>query len=438
MPPTDFTSMLSLFPFTASVLANGRLAIAGRALDALADQYSTPLYLFDAQTVRVQVDRLHALLAQRYPGPSAVAYAAKAYFSAGFARRLAQMGVELDVVSLGELRAARRAGFPAEALHQHGSNKSAEELRAALEWGIHAIVVDSLDELAFLEVLAQASGRAARIWLRVTPDLDVRTHAHIATGSADSKFGLHLENGQAAEAIRRARASRWLEPVGLHFHLGSQLSDAAPYRTAIGLLFDLAAQTGLELEEFSPGGGWGVRYTPADPPDDPAPWIDAVCGAVTEACAHRGWKLPRLVIEPGRWLVARAGVAVYTVGMQKETAAGEWIVAVDGGMADNPRPALYGSRYTACLASAPLAPGTRPARLAGRFCESGDVLIPEVDLPPVQRGDRLVMPAAGAYQLALASNYNLAPRPAVLWLEAGGETVLQVREQIDGIGWWGG
>ena len=382
---------------------------AGRGWMNWPISHGTPLYLFDAETVRGQVTGLQRLLAAHYPGPAAVAYAAKAYFSAGFAARLAGMGVELDVVSLGELNAARRAGFPAHAIHQHGNNKSTVELQAALEWGIRAIVVDNLDELAELEQLAAAHGRPARIWAGITPDLDVRTHPHIATGSADSKFGLHLKNGQAAEAMRRARASRWLEPVGLHFHLGSQLADPAPYREAVERVLALAESGGLPLEEFSPGGGWGVRYCEADTPDDPAPWIETVCEAVTAGCERCGWRLPRLVIEPGRALVARAGVAVYTVGTQKETAGGLRVVAVDGGMADNPRPALYGARYTACPVRNPLAKGERQVRLAGRFCESGDVLIPELALPDVHRGERLAIPVAGAYQLALASNYNLTP-----------------------------
>jgi diaminopimelate decarboxylase len=427
---------LSLFPVSAAVQPNGKLTIAGHDLDDLADAYGTPLYLFDAETLRGQVLRLKELLAVHYPGEAAVAFAAKAYFSAGFARRIATLGIEVDAVSLGEMRVARQAGFPAQAIHLHGNNKSADELETALAWDIHAIVVDSLDELGFLEGIAAARGHPAKVWLRVTPDLDVHTHPHIATGSGASKFGLHLENGQAAEAVQRARASRWLEPVGLHFHLGSQLSDTAPYRDAIERLLDLTEAGGLPLQEFSPGGGWGVRYTEQDPLDDPEPWIEAVCGSMAAGCARRGWRLPRLVLEPGRWLVARAGTAIYTVGTQKETGEGERVVAVDGGMADNPRPALYGARYTACPVADPLARDARPARLAGRFCESGDVLIPEVALPPVKRGDRLAMPAAGAYQLALSSNYNLAPRPAVLWLEAGRVDVLQERESIPGEGWW--
>jgi diaminopimelate decarboxylase len=433
---TESSSILSLFPITTSITSNGSLAVAGQGLDTLSDTYGTPLYLFDAETVRGQIATLQRLLASSYPGPAAVAYAAKAYFSARFAAHLAAMGVELDVVSLGELSAARQAGFPAQSVHQHGNNKSTAELRAGLEWGIRASVVDNLDELAELEQLAQALGRPARIWLRVTPDLDVHTHPHIVTASADSKFGLHLENGQAEDAIRRARASRWLDPVGLHFHLGSQLADPAPYREAVERVFALAESSALPLEEFSPGGGWGVRYTELDPPDDPAPWIETVCQAVVTGCERRGWRLPRLVIEPGRWLVARAGVAVYTVGTQKETASGAWVVAVDGGMADNPRPALYGARYTACAVRNPLAKSERNVRLAGRFCESGDVLIPEVALPAVHRGDRLAIPVSGAYQLALASNYNLAPRPAVLWLDGGRVEVLQERERVPGEGWW--
>jgi len=414
--------------------------IANQDLELLAGQYGTPLYLYDASTIRHQVETLKSLLKQAYPGDSLVAYAAKAYFSEGLSHKLAGMGVGIDVVSLGELDLALRGGFSPGVLHLHGNNKSEAELSAALEINAQAIVVDSLDELYFLEKLAArlAPNHKARIWLRVTPTVQGHTHAHIDTSGANSKFGLHIENGQAAAAVRYAQASTWLDLAGLHTHLGSQLFEPEIYREAIHQLYQLAQSENYPPREFSPGGGWGVRYTPADPDDHYAAWLEAVCGAVGEECSHLGWPLPRLVLEPGRSLVGRAGVALYRVGAQKTTPSGLRIVAVDGGLADNPRHALYQARYTALSVRQPEPAGsaTRPARLVGKFCESGDVLIPEVLLPPLERGDLIAVPVAGAYQLSMASNYNMAPRPAVLWLDEQGVEVLQKREVPYESGWW--
>lgn len=429
----------SLLPISANVSPQGVLTIANQDLERLAEQYGTPLYFYDAATIHRQANTLNGLLKQAYPGQSLVAYAAKAYFSEGMSRKLAAMGLGIDVVSLGELDLALRGGFTPGVLHLHGNNKSEEELAAALEIHAQAIVVDNLDELRLLESLAARRGKnKARIWLRVTPTVQGHTHAHIDTSGANSKFGLHIENGQAAEAIRYARASAWLDLVGLHTHLGSQFFEPKIYSEAVHQLYQLAQSENFQPQEFSPGGGWGVRYTPADPEDAYAPWLEAVCGAIIAECARLGWPLPRLILEPGRSLVGRAGVALYRVGAQKTTPSGLRIVAVDGGLADNPRHALYQAHYTALAvrqANASAA-GASAARLVGKFCESGDVLIPSVDLPQVERGDLIAVPVAGAYQLSMASNYNLAPRPTVLWLEESGVEVLQKREVPSESGWW--
>ena len=433
MPSINLTPLL---PISVNTSPQGILTIANQDLDLLADQYGTPLYLYDAATIHYQVNTLNKLLKQVYPGQSLVAYAAKAYFSEGFSRKLAAMGLGVDVVSLGELELALRGGFPPDAIHLHGNNKSEAELSAALQINAQAIVVDSLDELDFLEKLAARLNHKARIWLRVTPTVQGHTHAHIDTSGANSKFGLHIENGQAAAAIRYARASAWFDLAGLHTHLGSQLFEPHTYREAVHQLYQLAQSEDFRPQEFSPGGGWGVRYTAGDPDDHYALWVEAVCGTVVEECARLGWPLPRLVLEPGRSLVGRAGVALYRVGAQKTTPSGLRLVAVDGGLADNPRQALYQARYTA-LAVRQANPGAvTQARLVGKFCESGDVLIPEVFLPPVERGDLILVPVAGAYQLSMSSNYNLAPRPAVLWLAENGVELLQKREVPYELGWW--
>lgn len=430
------SGLFKLLPVSAGQNKAGFLTIADHSLRALVDQYGTPLYLYDQATLSLQVSRLRACLDQCYSGPWQIAYAAKAYFSLGIARKLAAHGLGVDVVSLAEMKIAHHAGFPVERIHLHGNNKSVEELALALEWGLQSIVIDSLDELDLLEQLAAEKKRKASIWLRISPDVQVDTHSFLQTAHSASKFGLGIDHGQAGEAIERARESRWLDLTGLHTHLGSQFCDAEPYRQAIRRIYALAEAHQLIPKEISPGGGWGVPYLPDQAEDDPQPWIAAVSAALQEACAKRGWELPRLVVEPGRWLMARAGTALYTVGAIKTTEDGTRFLAVDGGMADNLRPALYQAQYTACLPEQISAAAVQSYRVVGKFCESGDLLIADVHLPEARRGELLLIPVGGAYQLSMASNYNLASRPAVLWLEPGTVEVLQPREDPAENGWW--
>ena len=429
-------NQLDLFPLSTRLNSGGSLTIAGHELSDLAKQWGTPLYLYDAFTVQTQAESIRQLLFAAYPGASDITYAAKAYFSLGIARRLATLNLGVDVVSLGELEVARRAGFLPERVHLHGNNKGEAELKAAIEWGVQAIVVDSLEELTYLERLCAGMKRIARIWLRVTPGIHVDTHAYRQTAHPASKFGLPISDGQAAEGIRRGRASPWLKLTGLHTHLGSQVFETEPYQKAAEVLLELGDEAGWIPEEISPGGGWGVPYTLDDPEAAPQPWIDAIASTIAAGCARRGWPLPKLLVEPGRMIVGRAGVVVYTVGTSKTAADGTYLVAVDGGMADNLRPALYQARYTACRVDLPNSPITLKTTLVGKFCESGDQLISEVLLPPVERGDLVVMPVAGAYHLAMSSNYNLAARPAVLWLEPDKVSVLQLREDPCQLDWW--
>ena len=429
-------TLSDLLPVSASYSPEGALTIARQDLAGLAKQYGTPLYVYDGLTVRQQISTLQELLGHLYPGPAAeITYAAKAYFSLGFARRLAALGVGVDVVSLGELAVARQAGFSPQRVHLHGNNKSEQELVAALEWGVQAIVVDSLEELGFLSRLAQTQQIKGRVWLRIAPGITVDTHAYTQTAHPASKFGLPLQDGQAAEAIRQLDHHPWLVLTGLHTHLGSQFFEPEPYREAAARLAELAASAGIVPLEFSPGGGWGVPYNLDGKPNDPQPWVETVTSAVMHEFGRRGWPLPRLVVEPGRWIAARAGVAVYTVGTSKTAGDGTHFVAVDGGLADNIRPALYQAQYTALPVQKTGLPVSK-VTLVGKFCETGDILIPQVDLPPLQRGDLLAMPVAGAYQLSMSSNYNLAARPAALWLEDGLVEVLQRRELAETSPWW--
>ncbi|MBN1921229.1 MAG: diaminopimelate decarboxylase [Anaerolineae bacterium] len=432
---------MGLLPVTAR-WSDGRLSIAGHDLGALAREWGTPLYVYDGETVRQELAALRQALAAAYPGLTEITYAAKAYFAPRFASKLAALGLGVDVVSLGELHVAQRAGFAPEKLHLHGNNKSAAELRAALELNLQAIVVDSLDELMFLESLARGAHvgapvrRAPRIWLRITPGLTVDTHAYRQTGHHATKFGIPIAGGQAAEAIRYAQNSPYLNLVGLHTHLGSQIHEVGPYVEAIQMLYALARAENFTPEELSPGGGWHVRYTEDAPDTQLETWVQSVAAAVQAECQRDGNPLPRLILEPGRWLAARAGVALYTVGTCKTSGDGTRWVAVDGGMADNLRPALYSARYTAIVPERMEDVPTERVNLVGKFCESGDFLIENTLLPPVARGDLLALPVSGAYQLSMASNYNLAERPTVLWLKEDEIEVLQPREDILSAAWW--
>lgn len=426
---------LELLPVTARRAADGALFVGDCSLPDLAERYGTPLYIYDAATLDHLATSYQESLARSYPASWEVAYAAKAWLCTATARWTAARGLGLDVVSAGELAIALHAGFPARRVRFHGNNKRPSELAAALAAGVGRIVVDHAGELALLDELAQREGRRQPIWLRVNPDVDTDTHGHTRTGHAGSKFGLALAGGAAEAAAHQALACPGVELLGLHCHIGSQLRTAAPLVMAVQRLLDLATRlfdvTGWRLAELSPGGGWAVPYDPEQAADLPTvgAYAETVAAAVVEGCRQRGLDLPRLALEPGRSLAARAGVALYTVGGVKP--AGDTLYAfVDGGLADNPRPALYAARYTALLANRLSADPPQSVRIAGPYCETGDVWTHAVDLPPLQPGDLLAVPASGAYQLSMASNYNAALRPAVIWAENGHGRLVQRRETV--------
>lgn len=431
------THILDLFPQSASCDDQGNLLIASHSIPSLAEEYGTPLYIYDGKTIRDHISQIQSLLKEHYQGTTALAYAAKAYISPKFAAKLAQTKVELDTVSLAEMKLAIQNGFDPDLIHLHGNNKSIEELTFALENHIHAIVVDNGQELALLEELSKSRKMKAPVWLRITPDLHVDTHAHIETSAIDSKFGFHIDNGDAELAIRQAAASPHINLLGLHCHLGSQLFKQEPYKAAIKRILITASKCNYYPLEFSPGGGWGVPYTPAQPAADPAAWIVAVTEAVQEFYHAKRMAPPRLIVESGRWIVAQAGVAAYKIGFQKVLPTGERILSIDGGLADNPRKALYNAEYTAWIANKMNDPHFAAYQVVGKYCETGDVLIQSVKLPEPDYGDILAVPVSGAYQLSMASNYNLASRPAVLWLEEDRlPDILQRKEDLHESNWW--
>ena len=430
-----------IFPDTARA-RGAHLEIGGCDVTELAQRFGTPLYVYDATTVAARADGFRGALSSNYPGRSLVCFAAKAYCAPWLLRLVERHGLGLDVVSGGELHAALAVGFPVERIVFHGNNKTEEELERALGAKVGRIVIDNLDELAMLARLATARNTRQPVLIRVGPDIAAHTHAHLQTGAMDTKFGLGIASGQAAEGIRAALAEPSLDLRGIHAHIGSQIFDVATYEEAIERLFALASSLraeGFDLRELSPGGGFGVRYRPEDPssgtPGASLRTEDAIAqvGTLVAASARRhGYdRLPDLTIEPGRSLIASSAVALYRVGSVKRIPGGRTYVAVDGGMADNIRPTAYGAEYTAVLADRLDEPDETEVAVAGRYCESGDILIQRVRLPLPRRGDLLAIPVAGAYQLAMASNYNMAPRPAVVTVADGNARLVRRRETYD-------
>jgi diaminopimelate decarboxylase len=426
---------LKLFPSTACIGEEGELRVGGCSAPALAGEFGTPLYVFDEIMLRERCRAYRQALARHYAGWGRVAYASKAGLNLALAQLIEQEGLSLDVVSGGELFVARRAGFPAGRIHLHGNNKSPAELRAALDAGVERIVVDNMYELDLLERLAAERDVTVPIWLRLSPGVDVHTHDYRKTGLLDSKFGIPIETGQAQQAVAQALGSPHVELLGLHAHIGSQILEVAPFCVTADRLLGFAAGMkdayGFELRELSPGGGWGIAYRPDEDAASIDSYVEKVTQAVVQACRRFGLPLPALTLEPGRSIVGPAAVALYRVGARKEIPQVRTYVAVDGGMADNIRPALYGARYTAVAAEKAGQTPEETVTIAGRFCESGDVLIRDVELPRLEPGDLLAVPVVGAYSLPMASNYNLVPRPAVVLVRDGQAQLIQRRESLE-------
>ncbi len=424
-----------LWPTTTTV-EQGVLAIAGFNVLELVRTYGTPLYVLDGATIRTQAARYTAALRNAYAGASSIHYASKALLNVGLAQLLARLGLGLDVVSAGELQIAKHAGCDLSHVHLHGNGTPAGELQQALELGVGRIVVDNLDQLAALINLTKDRATPQPILLRIAPDVaDTAAHTHIQTGAAAAKFGLPIADGSAAEAVRQALKAKGLHLMGLHAHIGSQLRDWAALREAVTRLITFAAEQraerGWTLSELSPGGGLAVAYLPAETAPDIDVYATTLAQTVMQGCTRAGLPLPRLIIEPGRSLIARAGVSLYSVTGRKAVAGGPTYVHVDGGMGDNLRPALYAAGYTALVADQPLAKAAASVQISGRFCESGDVLIRDVALPPVEPGAVIALPVTGAYTLSMSSNYNGVPRPPLLLLDGAKIHVLQRRETID-------
>jgi len=425
-------SRIKLFPPESAVNDSGHLVIGGCDTVELAAQFGTPLYLFDELDLRNRCAEFKREFGQRY-ADTTVLYSAKAFINEAMAKLFNEEGLGLDVVSSGEISIVRAAGFPLERVYFPGNNKSAEELKLALEWGVGCIVVDNLHELKLLGEIAKEGSYTPAILLRLSPGVDPHTHRYIITGNLDSKFGVPM--AYAEEALTAAVAMPQLNLKGLHFHIGSQIAEFEPYQQAIDIVLGFAAEMkskhGFELKELSVGGGFAVQYTLDSPAPPISAYAQAITSSVTSGCQKFGLARPRLIIEPGRSVVARAGVALYTVGVVKDIPGVRCYVSVDGGMGDNIRPALYQARLEAVIASRMKAKAAGRFTIAGRFCESGDILIKDIELPKPAADDIIAVPVCGAYCLPLASNYNASLRPAVVMVRESKARLIRSRESFD-------
>lgn len=427
-----FSQLARIFPQSATTI-DGVLHVGGVSARELADAYGTPVIAYDAQHVRSAAQAWVDAFAQHAPG-TLVAYASKAFTSIGMLRLLGELGLGADVASEGELRVACAAGIPGERIVVHGNNKSRRELAAAIEAGVAFVVVDAADELDLLEEVARAAGRVQPVLVRVNPDIEVETHRYISTSHGGSKFGVPGED--AIDLLLRAGASEWLDPRGVHVHLGSQLLTPAPWREVLAWLatwaLRLRNEHGIELDVLDIGGGLGIAYTELQEPPTPADIAQAVHAALTEHWAGAGLTMPQLVVEPGRSIVGSAAVTLYSVGVVKETSDADIrYVNVDGGMSDNPRPVLYQAQYRALLAERTDDEPDGAWWVAGVHCESGDVLIEDAPLPTPRRGELLAIPGTGAYAASMASTYNMVPRCAVVLVDGGTHRPLLRRESLD-------
>jgi diaminopimelate decarboxylase len=426
--------MANILPDTAGVNEKGHLTLGGCDAVKLAAEFGTPLYIFDEATLRRTCADFRKEFGQRY-ADTLVIYAAKAFINRALAHIFREEGLGLDVVSGGELSIARSADFPMDKVYFHGNNKLREEIELAIGWGIGRIVVDNLYELSLVNEVAKKARVSQDILLRLTPGIDAHTHQYITTGIIDSKFGLPIATGQAEEAVAKAMSASNLSLIGLHVHLGSLIFSVEPYQKAIEIVFQFAAEMrdkhGFTLREFSPGGGFAVQYTQDTPAPDTAYFAQAIADTIKSKSKKLGLKPPRLIVEPGRAIVGRAGVAIYRVGSIKDIPGVRKYVAIDGGMADNIRPALYGSRYEAIVANKADQKRLEKVSIVGKFCESGDVLVKDAAIPRVVPGDIIAIPVSGAYCLSMASNYNASLKPAIVFVKDNRARLIRRRESYD-------
>ena len=420
-----------------AVNEQGHLTAGGIDTVELAKQYGTPLYVMDEGLIREHCRSFKESMDRYYGGEGLVCYASKAFCCNAMCRIMLEEGLGLDVVSEGELYTALSVGFPPEKLCFHGNNKTDSELSFALEKGVGRIIVDNIYELERLNRLAEETGRSANIMYRIKPGIDAHTHNFIMTGQIDSKFGFALETGEAYEAVKKAIECSHINLVGLHCHIGSQIFDIDPFVKAAEVMLTFIAkikdELGFEVKELYLGGGFGIKYTEEDAPVAYDKYMEKVSEKVKEVCAEKNVKLPFILIEPGRSIAAPAGITLYTVGGRKEIPNIRTYVSIDGGMCDNPRYALYQSKYDVEVANKANLPKSETVTVAGKCCETGDLIGEGMPIQPVEPGDILAVLATGAYNYSMSSNYNRIPKPAVVMLRDGKSRVVVKRETLEDI-----
>lgn len=416
---------------TMTINPKNHLEIGGVDTVDLVEKYGTPIYVYDIARIKEQIQAFKSVFQERNTSAQ-VAYASKAFSCLAMYQLLAKEDVSLDVVSGGELYTAMKAGFPSERIHFHGNNKSKEEIEAALDYRIGCFVVDNFHELKLLDQLTQERKEQVDILIRVTPGVEAHTHEFISTGQVDSKFGFDLRSGQAEQALEKIAKMPYINLLGLHSHIGSQIFETAGFQLMIERIFAQVQKwqeiLNFDLKVLNLGGGFGIRYVPEDNPLPIKEHINAIISAVEENAAQVNMSIPEIWIEPGRSLVGDAGITLYQIGSQKQIPDVRNYLAVDGGMSDNIRPALYDAKYTGILANRANDPTTDRYSIAGKACESGDMLIWDLPLPEPAANDILAVFSTGAYGYAMASNYNRIPRPPVVFVENGKDFLAIQRE----------
>lgn len=420
----------------SKINAKGHLEIGGCDSVGLVEKFGSPLFVYDENWIREKC-RSYVSAFQETGFSFQVAYASKAFMTMAMCRLIAEEGLSLDVVSGGELYTALKADFPPDRIHFHGNNKTPQELEMALDAKIGCFVVDNFYELDLLHALAQERGEKVNILLRLTPGVSAHTHEYISTGQDDSKFGFGVNTGQAIKGMKKALEMNHFNVLGIHSHIGSQIFETVGFVAAVSklsdFLFNLRQETGYEVKVLNLGGGFGIRYTEEDTPLQPGEYIHSITDEVRKQFTAANYPLPEIWIEPGRSIVGDAGTTLYTIGSIKTIPGIRKYVSVDGGMTDNIRPALYQSRYEAILANRAAEDSEETVSIAGKCCESGDMLIWDIELPKVCSGDILAVSCTGAYGYAMANNYNRIVRPAVVFVKDGQAEVVVERETYDDI-----
>ncbi len=426
--------LAKVLPYTARVNEENHLEIGGCDVVELAQKFGTPLFIYDEFTIRSNIFQYKKAFASRTDNYEIV-YAGKAFLCQAICEIIADEGIALDVSSGGEIYTAWKANFPPEKVYFHGNNKTEEEIELALDYSVGRIIIDNFDEIEILEEKGKERGKRIQVFLRITPGVVPSTHSFIQTGQVDSKFGFGLAGGLALEATKRVQKSSVLELKGFHIHIGSQIFVLHSYARAVEVIMDFLNQVRKECQvkvpELNLGGGLGIPYRATDEPSTIDELAEVLVEGVKKEAKKYGMEIPKITVEPGRSIVGQAAVTVYQVGTVKEIPGLRTYVSVDGGMSDNLRPMLYGAVYEALLVNRVNEEEKVTVTVAGKHCESGDILIKDAHLPMPRRGDYLCTPSTGAYGYAMANNYNRQPRPAVLMVREGKAKVIVERESYE-------